>query len=114
MTFGATGRGPSPVVASSPAWSPAAMRSGDESRVWTIEVDLEETRDETQATARIVAGDDGAVGWGRARRRPSDPELPAVGEELAVARALLALAHTLLRRAAVTIERVEGEHIRLP
>jgi hypothetical protein len=89
------------------------MRSGNESQVWTIQVDLEETHDETEATAVVVAGDDRLGGWGRARRRPSDPELPSVGEDLAVARALMDLGHKLLERAAATIERVEGERVHL-
>lgn len=89
------------------------MRSGNESQVWTVQIDLEETRDETEATAVVVAGDDRIGGWGRSRRRPSDPEMPPVGEDVAVARALMDLAHKLLERAAQTIERVEGESVQL-
>ena len=37
----------------------------------------------------------GRRGWGRARRNPTDPEMPSVGEEIAAARALADLSHHL-------------------
>lgn len=80
------------------------MHSGNESRVWTIEVDVEETDEATEAKAVLTIDDDRIGGWGRARRNPQDPNLPRVGEELAVARALSELAHHLLDRAANQFE----------
>ena len=35
-------------------------------------------------------------GWGRARRNPTDPDIPHIGEEIAAARALNRLARQLL------------------
>ncbi len=84
------------------------MRIGSESRIWTIEVELEETSDTTEAKAVLVIDGHKLGGWGRARRNPVDPELPRVGEELATARALSDLAHQLVDRAADLIQLAEG------
>jgi hypothetical protein len=85
------------------------MKAKGESKVWTVEVEIEETPDGlTEAKAALFVGDRRFGGWGRARRNPSDPDLPRVGEELAAARALSDLAHHLLDEAAHTIERHEG------
>lgn len=90
------------------------MKPGSEEKVWTVELAVEESADETEARALLVAGDRRIGGWGRARRNPSDPELPWVGEELAVSRALSDLAHKLLDEAAQAIEQHEGRpvHVR--
>lgn len=88
------------------------MRTGSETRIWTVEVELEETSDTTEAKALLVIDGHPLGGWGRARRNPADPELPRVGEELAVARALSDLAHHLVDRAADLIELVEGPSAR--
>ena len=61
---------------------------------------------DAKATMEVRGRDFG--GWGRARRTPADPSIPAVGEELAVARALHELSSHLLEAAASTIERHEG------
>lgn len=89
------------------------MRTGSASRAWTIEIDLEETEDETEAKAVLTIDDERLGGWGRARRNPVDPALPLVGEELAAARALSDLAHHLLDRAARVLEEVEGREVHL-
>ena len=88
------------------------MHTGSDTRVWTIEVELEETSDTTEAKAVLVIDGHKLGGWGRARRNPQDPELPRVGEELAAARALSDLAHHLVDRAADLIELVEGPSAR--
>lgn len=87
------------------------MRDKNESKVWTVEVLLEETPDETEAKALLAAGDVQVGGWGRARRNPADPEVPKVGEELATARALNDLAHKLLDAASHEIERFSGGRV---
>jgi Domain of unknown function (DUF1876) len=87
------------------------MESLNESKVWTVTVDIEETEDETQAKAMLDAAGRNLGGWGRARRNPTDPSVPRVGEELAVARALSDLAHRLLDEAAHEIERFEGKDV---
>ena len=89
------------------------MRIGSESRIWTIEVELEETSETTEAKAVLVIDGHKLGGWGRARRNPVDPELPRVGEELATARALSDLAHQLVDRATDLIQLAEGPPGRL-
>jgi hypothetical protein len=76
----------------------------DEKKVWTLEIAIGENADETEAQARLRVDDTELEGWGRARRRPGDPQRPRVGEELAVARALSELSHRLLDAALAEIE----------
>ncbi|MFN0028972.1 MAG: dsRBD fold-containing protein [Acidimicrobiales bacterium] len=80
------------------------MRAGSGSRVWTVQIDLEETEDQTEAKAILHLGAERIGGWGRARRNPIDPSMPRVGEELAVSRALSDLAHQLVERAGDLLE----------
>ena len=91
------------------------MRKLGETRIWTVEIAIEETPDgHTEAKALLDAAQDRHFGgWGRARRNPADPEMPWVGEELAAARALSDLAHNLLDAAARTIEEHEGHASRV-
>jgi hypothetical protein len=91
------------------------MKELGETKVWTIEVAIEETPEgHTEAKASLVVGSDRRFGgWGRARRNPSDPEMPRVGEELATARALSDLAHNLVDEAARTIEQHDGRPARV-
>ena len=80
---------------------------------WTIEITFSEDDDKTRADAVLTGSSDDVQGWGRARRNPVDPEVPAVGEEIAAARALTDLAHHLLEQAAHRIESWEGHPVRL-
>ena len=89
------------------------MENRTESRVWTVHVELVETNEETEATATLDLGTERLGGWGRARRSPADPDVPRIGEQLAAARALSELAHTLLDRAAKGIEGFEGHPVHL-
>jgi hypothetical protein len=90
------------------------MKELGETKVWTVEIEIEETPDgHTEARAHLRGGGEHAGGWGRARRNPTDPELPRVGEELAAARALSDLAHRLLDEAAHAIEQHEGRPARV-
>ena len=84
-----------------------------ETKVWTIEVHLQESLDRTDAQAILQHGDVEFSGWGRARRNPVDPEVPRIGEELATARALSDLSHKLVDAAAQAIENFEGHHVQL-
>ena len=72
-----------------------------------VDVELEETEDTTEALAKVVIEDEEYSGWGRARRNPSDPNVPKIGEELASARALVDLAHRLVDKATLEIESFE-------
>jgi uncharacterized protein DUF1876 len=71
---------------------------------WTIDLRIEEDGVRTVAVATLRAGDRRLQGRGTARRNPLDPDLPRVGEDLAVSRALSHLAHELLSDAATNLE----------
>lgn len=87
------------------------MEPRGEHRVVTMTVELDETSEQTQAKVDLRIGDRTLGGWGRARRNPSDPDIPRIGEELAIARALNDLAHKLLEAAAAEIEEFEGGEV---
>ncbi len=75
------------------------------SRCWTVEIVIDEHvgKRRTDAQARLrTRGRTDLRGEGTARRNPRDAEVPEIGDELAVARALSDLAHRLLDAAAVT------------
>lgn len=80
---------------------------------WTVEIVFTEDEDRTRADAMLTGSVEALQGWGRARRNPSDPDVPAVGEEIAAARALGDLAHHLLERAAHRIESWDGREVHL-
>ncbi len=82
-------------------------------RVWTAEVAFSEDEERTRADARMRAAQRDWHGWGRARRNPTDPDVPLVGEELAAARALVDLAHQLLDAAAQRVEVFERRPVHL-
>lgn len=78
---------------------------------WDVKVYFSEDGDQTQARA-VLAGADGQVrvqGAGVARKNPTDADVPEIGDELAAARALSALAHQLLDLAAGDIEAIRHE-----
>lgn len=84
-----------------------------ERRVWTVEIAFTEDENRTRADALLNTGVRQVTGWGRSRRNPDDPDVPAIGEELAAARALSELAHHLVHDAATAIEDFEGRPVRL-
>jgi hypothetical protein len=83
-------------------------------RRWMVEVFIGEDDGRTYAEARLDTGvGDGLVGVGRARLNPTDRDIPEIGDELAVARALSDLARRLLASTAGDIEQVTRERVRL-
>lgn len=82
-----------------------------DTKVWSIEVGISEDDEQTRADAILAVGERRFHGWGRARRNPADPDVPRIGEELAVARALSDLSHQLLHAAASEIEAFEGHPV---
>ncbi|GIH09358.1 hypothetical protein Rhe02_74250 [Rhizocola hellebori] len=75
---------------------------------WNIELSFLEDTDYTQAIATLRTPDERRKelrGLGQARRNPEDRSVPAIGEEVAGARALSSLAHELLNYAADEIEK---------
>src|SRR6478672_12445444 len=49
---------------------------------WTVEIIFTEDDDKTRADAVLSGSSEDLRGWGRSRRNPLDPDLPAVGEEI--------------------------------
>jgi hypothetical protein len=77
-------------------------------KVFTVEIEVDEHPDHTEAKAILDLEGQTRGGWGRARRNPSDPDRPRIGDELAMARALNDMAHHLLDEVAEQIEASEG------
>jgi hypothetical protein len=84
-----------------------------EPTTWTVTIVFSESDAKTRADAILMGAPDELRGWGRARRNPVDPDRPAIGEEVAAARALNDLAHHLLEQAAQLIEEWEGDGVTL-
>jgi Domain of unknown function (DUF1876) len=85
----------------------------EEVKRWTVAVDIDEHDGRTRAIARLQTSDaERIVGVGLARLNPADRNVPAIGDELATARALSELSHHLLHAAAADIEQVTGEPAR--
>lgn len=73
---------------------------------WTVDIIVDEHDDErrTRAEARLHTSEATTLrATGVARRHPADQEVPEIGDELAVARALFDLAHQLLVAAALDV-----------
>ncbi|WP_308207722.1 DUF1876 domain-containing protein [Actinomadura madurae] len=67
-----------------------------ETKQWSVELYISEDGTDTLARAVLfTGGEKKPVGYGRARRNPVDREVPEIGEELAVSRALADLADRL-------------------
>ncbi|WP_250280490.1 MULTISPECIES: DUF1876 domain-containing protein [unclassified Frankia] len=85
---------------------------------WTVDVFLIEDDGHTRAEAALHTGPRadagrGLRGVGHARRHPADTEIPEIGDEVAVSRALSELAYQLLDAAAGDIEAVTHQTARL-
>ncbi|MTD54599.1 DUF1876 domain-containing protein [Amycolatopsis pithecellobii] len=74
---------------------------------WRVEIFIDEHENRTRAQARLHNPDEtGFVGTGVARLNPRDADVPEIGDELAVSRALADLAHRLLDATAEDIEAI--------
>lgn len=81
-------------------------------KTWKVEIFIGERDRQTHAEARLSPGEEVTViGSGEARLNPTDRDVPEIGDELAVARALSDLAHKLLNVAAEDIEGLTHEHV---
>jgi hypothetical protein len=81
---------------------------------WKVEIFLDEREGKTYAEARLFPAEQPTLtGIGGARRNPVDREVPEIGDELAVARALSDLSHKLLDAAVGDIEDVIHEPVLL-
>lgn len=88
-------------------------RQETRNRTDVAEVWFSEDSTHTEARVSLHMRDYQLTGFGRARRNPRDPDLPAVGEELAAARAMSDLAHQLLDLASFQLERIEGRPVQI-
>jgi hypothetical protein len=84
-------------------------------RTWTVEINISEHEDERRTHAEAVLRSLRPLmrGEGDALRRPSDKEVPEIGDELAAARALADLAYKLLDVAAGDIEQFTHRPVHL-
>jgi hypothetical protein len=72
---------------------------------WTVDIQIDEHEEKTRAQARLHSESEAfLVGVGFARLSPGDRNVPEIGDELAVSRALADLAHKLLEAAVTDIE----------
>jgi hypothetical protein len=86
----------------------------DEAKSWTVRIDIGEHVRHTRAVAHLQTKDtDTLVGVGFARLNPADPDVPEIGDEIAVARALSDLGQRLLNAATGDLEQVSGERAHL-
>lgn len=86
----------------------------NQTKTWNLSLRIVELLQETRAEATLTT-DDGTslAGQGVARRHPEDSDVPMIGDELAVSRALSELSHKLLGVAADEISRLEQHRITL-
>lgn len=74
---------------------------------WDVHVHVfEEDGGATRVKAVLDTGETLMTGHGRARRNPADIEVPEIGDEVAVSRALNDLGHKLMRTADRDLEGV--------
>jgi hypothetical protein len=79
------------------------------SKTWRLQVSVVETGNNTRATALLISDQPGEFrGQGDSHRSPGDEPMGAIGDEVAVARALRHLADSLLARAESDIEAATG------
>jgi hypothetical protein len=77
---------------------------------WTVTVEIDEHDGHTRAVARLHTRDtEKLVGVGLARLNPADRDVPEIGGEIAVARALSDLSRRLMRTATEDVEQLSGE-----
>jgi hypothetical protein len=70
----------------------------------TIEIGIDEDETMTLVHATLDLRGDHFIATGKAKRNPSDPNMPVIGEELALARALGSLEELVVDRAYARID----------
>jgi hypothetical protein len=73
---------------------------------WDVHVHVFEEAGTTRVRAVLDTGETVMTGHGRARRNPADVEVPEIGDEVAVSRALSDLGHRLMTTADRDLEGV--------
>lgn len=83
-------------------------------KTWRVDIYIGERDEKTHAEARLTSGKEVTLtGVGLARLNPVDRDVPEIGDELAVARALSDLSHQLLHAAVEDIEDVTHTRVQL-
>ncbi len=83
-------------------------------RSWQVRIDLFEAGEETSAHAVLITeAPQHLDARGKAHRRSGDEDVPEIGDEIAVARALRQLSERLLGTAADDISAIEGRPVSL-
>ncbi|BCJ34033.1 hypothetical protein Athai_15360 [Actinocatenispora thailandica] len=81
---------------------------------WNVEIFVDDDEGRSYAEARLHTGEaESVTGRGRARVNPADDDIPEIGDELAVARALTDLGHRLLLTSSRDISAVTHDEVRL-
>ena len=81
----------------------------DAVKSWTVRIDIGEHEGRTRAVAHLHTRDTERLsGVGFARLNPADRDVPEIGDEIAVARALSDLGLRLLAAATEDLEQVSG------
>jgi hypothetical protein len=81
----------------------------DEIKTWSVRIDIGEHDGRTRAVAHLRTRDtDTLTGVGFARLHPADRDVPEIGDEIAVARALSDLGQRLMQAATADLEQVTG------
>jgi hypothetical protein len=82
---------------------------------WSVDVYIGVEDGRTSAEARLQTGDATQLrGYGVARLNPADEDVPEIGDEVAVARALSDLGHRVLLAAAADIQATSDAPVSLP
>lgn len=104
-----------PATAAQTSATGEAAPSHREVKTWHVDLYLYEQEGDTAAQAVLHTGAaaQSLIGRGDAHRNPRDPDIPEIGDEIAVARALRRLADRLLGVASDDLEAVEGHPIEL-
>jgi hypothetical protein len=89
----------------------AEVQSGRDVKTWQVEVSVFESEGDTTAHAVLVAELAGVDATGRTYRNPHDADVPEIGDEIAVARALRRLSDRLLDVAAEDLAALEGHPV---
>jgi len=80
-------------------------------KAFTVSLEVIEEGHTTNATARLTIDGDELVATGKAKRNPDDPDRPMIGDELAIARALLVLARELGEKVDEGVAAYEGHEV---
>jgi len=91
-----------------------AMYDKDLDYNWHVDIEFDEDETHTHATVRAKRGDgETLTTLGDAYRNPRDSSQPMIGEEIAAARALIAMGTELLQSASSRIEQVTHHPVHL-